>query len=96
MSHDIRTPLNGIIGLLEIGERHPDDVELLRQNRAKEKIAANHLLSLINDILELSKIDSSRIELAHEAFDITELADEILTITAMKESENDITLVNSD
>ena len=41
MSHDIRTPLNGIIGLLEIGERHPDDVELLRQNRAKEKIAAN-------------------------------------------------------
>lgn len=96
MSHDIRTPLNGIIGLLEIGERHPDDVELLRQNRAKEKIAANHLLSLINDILELSKIDSSRIELAHEAFDITELADEILTITAMKAAEAGITLVHGD
>lgn len=96
MSHDIRTPLNGIIGLLEIGERHPDDVELLRQNRAKEKIAANHLLSLINDILELSKIDSSRIELAHEAFDITELADGILTITAMKAAEAGITLVHGD
>ena len=96
MSHDIRTPLNGIIGLLEIGERHPEDVELLQKNRVKAKIAANHLLSLINDILELSKIDSNRIELAHEAFDLTELADEILTITAMKAAEAGITLVHGD
>ena len=46
--------------------------------------------------MELSKIDSSRIELAHEAFDITELADEILTITAMKAAEAGITLVHGD
>lgn len=96
MSHDIRTPLNGIIGLIEIGERHPEDVELLQRNRAKAKIAANHLLSLINDILELSKIDSSRVELAHEAFDIAELADEILTITAMKAAESGIALIHGD
>ena len=52
MSHDIRTPLNGIIGLLEIDGKHPDDKELIQQNRGKMLVAANHLLELINGLMD--------------------------------------------
>ena len=51
MTHDIRTPLNGIIGLLRIDESHKEDTDMINTNRKKMSIAANHLLSLINDIL---------------------------------------------
>ena len=57
MSHDMRTPLNGIIGLLDISMKHPDDRELVDENRLKERIATDHLLSLVNDTLELSKLE---------------------------------------
>ena len=56
MSHDIRTPLNGIIGLLKIDEEHFDDEELVKENHEKMKVVADHLLSLINDILQMSKL----------------------------------------
>lgn len=49
MSHDIRTPLNGIIGLLEIDRRHADDLQMISENREKARVAADHQLSLIND-----------------------------------------------
>jgi len=94
MSHDIRTPLNGIVGLLEIDERHPDDYELLKQNRAKSKIAANHLLSLISDVLELSKLNDQNVSLAHEAFSLSELANEILTITELRANESGIKIIH--
>lgn len=55
MSHDIRTPLNGIIGLLQVDETHFDDKALLLENHKKMQISANHLLSLINDVLQMSK-----------------------------------------
>ena len=64
MSHDIRTPLNGIIGLLEIDEAHSDDLDLILENQKKMKVSANHLLSLINDILQMSKLESGEIILA--------------------------------
>ena len=57
MSHDIRTPLNGIIGLLKIDEEHFDDEELVKENHEKMKVVADHLLSLINDILQMSKLE---------------------------------------
>lgn len=57
MSHDIRTPLNGIIGMLEINDRHPEDIEFMKENREKAKVAASHLLSLINDVLEMSRLE---------------------------------------
>ena len=63
MSHDIRTPLNGIISLLKIDEAHPEDLELISTNRGKIIISANHLLSLINDILQMSKLESGEIAL---------------------------------
>lgn len=96
MSHDIRTPLNGIIGLLDISEANPQDLELASQNRAKARIAANHLLSLINDILNMSKLEADNIELAHEAFDIRQLAGDIIIIAEMRAAESGITLKHED
>lgn len=92
MSHDIRTPLNGIIGLLEIDEAHPDDLELIQANQKKMKISANHLLSLINDILQMSKLETGEIVLSHEVLNLNELSREILTIIEQRAAETGITL----
>lgn len=94
MSHDIRTPLNGIIGLIEIDRRHPNDIELIKENRDKALVAAQHLLSLINDVLEISKLDSENVKIQHEAFDIRQLMSDIMTITEMRALESDIKLIN--
>lgn len=96
MSHDIRTPLNGIIGLRDISESNPQDIELAAQNRAKARVAANHLLSLINDVLNMSKLEADNVELAHEVFDIRKLADDIIILTQMRASEAGITLKHED
>lgn len=93
MSHDIRTPLNGIIGLLEINEKHSEDRELLQANGQKMKVAAKHLLALISDILDLSKLDDEKVYFAHEPFNLAELLEEVLTISATKAAENGISLV---
>ena len=66
MSHDIRTPLNGIMGLLKINMAHSDDEELVRENYKEMEKAANHLLSLINDVLQMSKLEDGREELSSE------------------------------
>ena len=66
MSHDIRTPLNGIMGLLKINMAHSDDEELVRENYKEMEKAANHLLSLINDVLQMSKLEDGREELSLE------------------------------
>lgn len=94
MSHDIRTPLNGIIGLLKIDEKHPDDPELQAANHAKILVSANHLLSLINDVLQMSKLEDDEVTLAHEAFDLTELARDVIAITSFKASESGVTIVS--
>ncbi|MBU5479083.1 response regulator [Eubacterium sp. MSJ-13] len=80
MSHDIRTPLNGIIGLLEVDEAHFDDMELIKANHEKMKISANHLLSLINDVLQMSKLEDGTIELAHEPISLMDMTKEIVLI----------------
>ena len=92
MSHDIRTPLNGIIGLLEIGERHKTDQELLDKNRKKARVAADHLLSLINDILELNKLGDEKVVLHEEVVDVQKLMNEVKTITEMRGAENGIVI----
>ena len=94
MSHDIRTPLNGIIGLLDIDERNPDNIEVLKEHRAKARIAANHLMSLINDVLELNKLDDQNVTLAHEPFSLAKMADDILTIAEMRAVESGIKLIH--
>ena len=92
MSHDIRTPLNGIIGLLEIDEAHAEDHALIRSNQKKMKVAAKHLLSLINDILQMSKLESGEVVLSHEIMDLNQLAGDILTIVEQRAAEAGITL----
>ena len=80
MSHDIRTPLNGIIGLLEIDEHHFNDHDLLLENHRKMRISANHLLSLINDVLQMSKLEEGTVVLTHERISLVELTRDIVTI----------------
>lgn len=80
MSHDIRTPINGIIGLLKIDETHFEDHELVLENHGKMQIAANHLLSLINDVLQMSKLEDGNITLTHEYINLYELSKDIVTI----------------
>lgn len=92
MSHDIRTPLNGIIGLLEIGEAHPDNIRLMRENQKKMKISANHLLSLINDILKMSKLESGEVVLSEEPMNLKRLSDDVLTIVEQRAAEAGVTL----
>lgn len=90
MSHDIRTPLNGIIGLLEINDNHADDLELITRNRKKMRIAANHLLSLINDILDLTKMEDSHTSLVHEPFCIKDVLSDVELISGSVADNNNI------
>ena len=92
MSHDLRTPLNGIIGLLDINDNHPDDTELNQRSRDKARVAANHLLSLLNDVLELSKLDSQRATLIEEPFDLRDVLEEVETISKLKAESLNIDL----
>ncbi len=95
MSHDIRTPLNGILGLLELNGQHPDDAEANSQNREKAKVAANHLLTLINDILEMSKIEDHAVELENLPFNLTDLCRDIFVLGQIRASSRDVALTTS-
>lgn len=92
MSHDIRTPLNGILGLIEIEELKEGDVQVARESRAKARVAANHLLSLINDILEMGKIEDRKLTLEHASFNLKELCDDTLVLCKLRASDNGITM----
>ena len=92
MSHDIRTPLNGIIGLLKIDKAHFEDKELVRINHDKMLISADHLLSLINDVLEISKLEDGSVTLAHEPVDLAVLSQEVGAIIAERAAEFGVTL----
>ena len=93
MSHDIRTPLNGIIGLLGINDAHKDGAELVAQNRAKAHVAADHLLSLINDVLDMSKIEDRKVVLEHRSFDLPKLLGEVLVVGRLRASELGVEVV---
>ncbi len=77
MSHDIRTPINGILGMIEIADSHPADIEKLRDCRHKIHEAANMLLAMVNDILDMNKLESGRLEPESVPFDIWELLMEV-------------------
>lgn len=95
MSHDIRTPLNGILGLIEIEELKEGDLQVARESRAKARVAANHLLSLINDILEMGRIEEHKMTLEHESFNLKELCDDALVLCKLRASDRGITLLNT-
>lgn len=77
MSNDIRTPINGILGMVEIADSHPADIEKLRDCRHKIHEAANMLLAMVNDILDMNKLESGRLEPESVPFDILELLTEV-------------------
>lgn len=95
MSHDIHTPLNGILGLIEIEELKEGDIQVARESRTKARVAANHLLSLINDILEMGRIEEHKMTLEHESFNLKELCDDALVLCKLRASDRGITLLNT-
>lgn len=77
MSHDIRTPMNAIIGLTTIAEKNIGDSKSVSDNLHKIKLASNHLLTLINDILDISKVEHGNISLSPVRFSISDLAENL-------------------
>ncbi len=70
MSHEIRTPMNGIIGMNTIARQNLNDPDKVDDCLRKQSLSSKHLLSLINDVLDMSKIESGKIEIKNEAFDM--------------------------
>lgn len=80
MSHDIRTPLNAIIGMTEIAKLSITDQRRVADCLAKIKISSDHLLSLINDSLDLTRIESGRVQITNEYYDLKKLTADIMPI----------------
>ena len=93
MSHDIRTPINSIIGLLEIAEHFSSDTEKLRDIRTKCQTVAWYLLSLVDDVLDISKLESGEVHLVEGAFRLDELLEQCHDIIAPQAEEKGITFV---
>ena len=81
MSHDIRTPMNAIIGLTAIAEKNLGDVESTGESLRKISLAGNHLLTLINDILDISKVESGKLKLSPLTFSIVETVENLVNIS---------------
>ena len=77
MSHDMRAPLNGIIGMAELAELHKEDQALVSDYIQKIKSSGKQLLTLINDILEMARLDNGKVEHLQETFDMTAAVQEI-------------------
>jgi len=90
MSHDIRTPMNAIIGLTTIAEKNLGDVESTRESLRKISLASNHLLTLINDILDISKVESGKLKLNPLTFSIVETVENLVTVSQPMIKEKNI------
>ena len=77
MSHDIRTPMNSVIGFTKLAMDHAEEPDKVKDYLSKILSSGNHLLTLINDILEMSRIESGKIELNEDKCDLKELTDDI-------------------
>lgn len=93
MSHDIRTPINGIIGMLNVAENHRDDLN--KQDECREKISkASHLLlELINEVLDMGKLESGEVVLEESSFNLKDLSNEVLTVIEKLAEERDIEVI---
>ena len=87
MSHDIRTPLNGIIGMLDVAERCGDDIVRRDDCRRKIRESAQVLLELINEVLDMNKLESGDIVLEHTSFDLREISRTVSTVIS-KQAES--------
>ena len=80
MSHDIRTPINGICGMLDMAEHYADDMEKQKECRTKMKEASNLLLELVNDVLDMSKLDAGEVVLEESPFNLSKISEEVLVV----------------
>ena len=90
MSHDIRTPMNAILGLTAIAQKNLGDVDLTAENLRKIGLAGNHLLTLINDILDISKVESGKLKLNPVTFSIVETVENLVNISQPMIKEKNI------
>lgn len=92
MSHDIRTPMNGIIGMTAIAASHLDDKERVKDSLEKITKASRHLLSLINEVLDMNKIESGKLQLSEEEFNLSDLIENLISMTSSQIEEHHHTL----
>lgn len=80
MSHDIRTPINGIMGMTDIALKNADDAVCVKDCLGKIKGSSNHLLSLVNDVLDMSRIEQGKIQISREAMDLRQVIESCTSI----------------
>lgn len=90
MSHDIRTPMNGIIGMIELANRYPNDPEMQQKCRDKIMESSRYLVSLVNDILDMNKLESGDIVDQELTFDLTEILSRTNTEKQLQAAEKNI------
>ncbi|MBR4169444.1 MAG: response regulator [Lachnospiraceae bacterium] len=90
MSHDIRTPMNAIIGLTAIADKNLEDEASTKERLRKISLAGNHLLTLINDILDISKVESGKLNLSPVKFSIVETVENLVNISQPMIKEKNI------
>ena len=93
MSHDIRTPINGICGMVNMADHYADDMEKQKEYRTKVKEASNLLLELVNDVLDMSKLESGEIVLEDIPFNLSSIYREVLVVIEQMAAEQNIRIV---
>ena len=93
MSHDIRTPINGICGMVNMADHYADDMEKQTEYRTKVKAAANLLLELVNDVLDMSKLESGEVVLEESPFNLSKIFEEVLVVIEQIAAEQNIRIV---
>ena len=93
MSHDIRTPINGICGLVDMADHYADDMEKQTEYRTKIKEASNLLLELVNDVLDMSKLESGEIVLEEIPFNLRSISREVFVVIEQVAAEQNIRIM---
>ena len=93
MSHDIRTPINGICGMLDVADHYADDMDKQRECRTKIKEASNLLLELVNEVLDMSKLESDEVVLEESPFQLDSIFNEILVVVEQIAAKRNIRIV---
>ena len=92
MSHDLRTPINGILGMLAIMEKRQDDPRRQKECRDKIRVSTQHLLSLVNDVLQVSRLVSGRQAEVEEPFDLHDTLEDCIAVLYAQAQEKEIRL----
>lgn len=90
MSHDIRTPINGIRGMVDVGDYYDDDLEKQSECRKKIREASNILLELVNEVLDMSKLESGEVFLEEKSFRLDEVIQEVCDVVERLAEEREI------